>query len=268
MTLQLLICTYNDGIKQLPAMLLPPLAGVSYLVSWQQAAGYVPCAPPQELDRDDVSVFPLEGLGLSRNRNNCLLHATGDVCLICDDDCRYTPEGLAAVVKAFEAYPEVDIMTFKLFNRAEPKTYPRYSFDLRDMTKVKNYFITSVEIAFRRVAVQNKLLFDERFGLGSGVFHAGEEAMFIDEALRLGLSCFFFPIEVVEQIGCTTTTTRLLDEKVLMANGAVLYMTYRPTMFLRALLVAWRLKRGHHVPFLYGLRSILKGIVKMRQLLS
>ena len=92
MTLQLLICTFNDGIKRIPDLLLPPIDGVEYLVSWQQADDFTPHELPEEIaDRSDVEVTTLPGLGLSRNRNNCFLHASADICLICDDDCRYTP---------------------------------------------------------------------------------------------------------------------------------------------------------------------------------
>lgn len=42
MTLQLLICTFNDGIKRIPDLLLPPIDGVEYLVSWQQADDFTP----------------------------------------------------------------------------------------------------------------------------------------------------------------------------------------------------------------------------------
>ena len=74
MTLQLLICTFNDGIKRIPDLLLPPIDGVEYLVSWQQADDFTPHELPEEIaDRSDVEVTTLPGLGLSRNRNNCFL---------------------------------------------------------------------------------------------------------------------------------------------------------------------------------------------------
>ena len=50
---------------------------------------------------------------MSRNRNNCLRHATADLCLIGDDDCRYTHEQLQAVINTFEQNPNVDIATFQ-----------------------------------------------------------------------------------------------------------------------------------------------------------
>lgn len=62
MTLQLLICTFNDGIKRIPDLLLPPIDGVEYLVSWQQADDFTPHELPEEIaDRSDVEVTTLPG---------------------------------------------------------------------------------------------------------------------------------------------------------------------------------------------------------------
>ena len=88
MTLQLLICTIDGGIQQVAQLVLPPAPDISYVVSWQHSSPDDERTLPVALVRDDIQVYHLEGRGLSRNRNNCLRHATGDICLICDDDCR------------------------------------------------------------------------------------------------------------------------------------------------------------------------------------
>lgn len=266
MTLQLLISTYNDGIARIPEMLLPAEEGISYLVTWQQSQDYSPCTLPHKLLRADVEVYPIKGLGLSRNRNNCLNHATGGICMIADDDCIYTRKGLKEVIETFEANPDLDLATFQLKNTDEPKVYPDFSFDLKGARCVKDYFITSVEIAFKRDSVKGRIAFDENFGLSSGVFHAGEDSIFIQDAIDAGLNCRFFPVEVLEQRGFTTATTRLNDEKVIMAQGAYLYRCYRSTMYLRSMLISWRMHKQQGVPFPFALKSFLKGIGKMREL--
>lgn len=264
MTLQLLICTFNDGIHDIPHLLLPPLEDVSYLVSWQQSSDYSPCELPHSLLRPDVQVEPLAGLGLSRNRNNCLKYASGDICLICDDDCRYTPQGLAHVVEVFETDSTLDLATFKAKNDFEPRFYPDFSFDLRK--KVKNYSPISFEIAFRRTSIVGKLQFNEHFGLGADLFGAGEENLFVDDAMRLGLQCHYFPQVIVEHPGPTTCTSRIASPAVLRANGALIYRLYRPTMLLRAPLLAWRLNRQFRVPLFFALKHIAVGIYKMFRL--
>lgn len=264
-SIELLVCTFNEGIRRVASLLLPPAPGVGYVVSWQQAVGYVPCELPVELSsRSDVKVLTLPGLGLSRNRNNCLRHASADICLICDDDCSYTMEWLRAVVRAFEENPEVDLIAFKVKNMGERKPYPAARFNLRE--RVRGYYVSSVEMALRRESVVGKVWFDEHFGLGSGEFGAGEETVLVADALAAGLSCQYFPVEVVEHHGPTTSVTRRADAAVLRADGAILYRYYRGTMWLRAPLIAWRVSRQAHSGFVRALRCICQGIGAMRYL--
>lgn len=265
MTLQLLISTLNEGINRIPNLLLPPKEGVSYLVSWQHGEGFVPGELPEEIgSRDDVEVHVLQGRGLSRNRNNCFRHAGADICLICDDDCRYTHEGLQAVINTFEQHPEIDLATFVAKNDTEPKRYPSTRFNLKE--KERNFYVISFEIAFRRLSVVGKVEFNENFGLGAEKFGAGEETIFVSDAINAGLNCEYFPIQVVEHCGPTTSVTRFADAKVLRADGAILFRNYRSTMWLRLPLMAWRVKRKAGVPFCYALKHIKDGIKEMRKL--
>lgn len=266
MTLQLLICTVDDRIQSVPQLLIEAVPGVSYLVSWQHRDGYVPCALPRALKRDDVQVAVVEGQGLSRNRNNCLRLATGDICLIADDDCRYTRERLLSVVDTFTAHPDVAIATFKAQNDVAPKLYPDYSFDLA--RPARKYYVTSFEIAFRRAMMPVGLCFNENFGLGSGVFDCGEESMFIHDALQAGLTCRFFPTVVVEHLGPTTQSTHASDPGVLMARGAYIYKAHRRSVLFRAIAVAWRLRRTKGIPFNYALEYTIKGFSKMQEIES
>ena len=266
MTLQLLICTLDDRIQSVPQLLIEPVPGISYLVSWQHRDGYVPCELPQALKRHDVEVAIIDGKGLSRNRNNCLKMATGDICLIADDDCLYTRERLQSVIDTFTAHPDVAIATFKAQNDVAPKVYPGYSFSLAQ--PARKYYVTSFEIAFRRSMMPAGLRFDENFGLGSGVFDCGEESVFIHDALRAGLSCRFFPTVVVEHLGPTTQSTHAADPGVLMARGAYIYKAHRRSVIFRALAVAWRLRRAKGIPFNYALEYTIKGFSKMQEIES
>lgn len=256
MTLQLLISTLDNGIERIPSMLLEPRDGISYLVSWQHSDGSVVEAVPQALLRDDVTVLHLQGRGLSRNRNNCIRHATADVCMICDDDCTYTHEQLATVALTFATQRSLDVATFKA--HGTNTTYPEKPFDLGE--KVKNYHVTSFEIAFRRSSVQGKLEFNELFGLGAPVLHCGEEEVFIHDAVASGLTCKYFPALVVTHNGETTSTTRVGEPGTLKARGAYLYIAYRPSMIPRVFIISYRLHRDHGVPFFKAVRNMLSGI--------
>ena len=258
MTLQLLICTIDRGIDQVTQLILPPAADISYVVSWQHSTTDEHRDVPASLLRDDVQVFHLEGRGLSRNRNNCLRHASADVCLICDDDCRYTASGLQAILDTFVSHPDTDLATFVMQNPYCNKPYPTTSIDLKH--RPKGYYPTSFEIAFRLQSVQCRLQFNEHFGLGAELFHCCEEEIFIHDAQSQGLHCHFYPITIVEHDHPTTDASRATTPGVLMGKGAYLYIGYRPKMLLYPWPIAWRLHKHHGVSFGYGLRYLYKGL--------
>lgn len=261
MTLQLLISTLDNGIERIPSMLLDPRDGISYLVSWQHSDGSAMESVPQALLRDDVTVLHLQGRGLSRNRNNCIKHATADVCMIADDDCTYTHEDLTAVALIFATHSQLDIATFKA--HGTHTAYPEKNFNLAQ--PAKNYHVTSFEIAFRRSSVQGKLAFNELFGLGAPVLHCGEEEVFIHDAIAAGLKCEYYPAYAVTHNGLTTSSTRVGEAGTLKARGAFLYIDYPWTMIPRVFLISYRLHRDHGVPLLHAISNMTAGILYIRK---
>lgn len=238
MKLEVLISTLgHDGIKRVVEMNLPRVEGVGYVVSWQ-LPGECPAAVPCELVRDDVKVCQLYSRGLSANRNNAISHSTADICLIADDDLRYSPDMLLAVIGTFRDNPDVDVVTFMYSGSG--KWYAAHEFDL--VKPVKGYYPSSIEIAFRRDRVSGKVEFNEAMGLGTPLLHSGEEAVFIHQALCRGLACRYFPVTVAHHEGLTTGL-REMSEGVLMGQGASFSVIYPVSGLLRLPLFAWRAYR-------------------------
>ena len=258
MTLELLICTIDHGIDHVCDLVLPPASDISYVVSWQHSATVDERTVPLALQRDDIKVVHLEGRGLSRNRNNCLRHATADLCLICDDDCSYTLDNLRTVITTFEQNPTTDLAAFMMQCPGQPKPYPTEICSLAHTPA--GYYPSSVELAFRLSAVRDRLQFNEHFGLGAPLFHCCEEEILVHDAMSLGLQCQFFPLVIVEHNHPTTDASRATTPGVLMGKGAYLYIGYRSKMFLYPWPMAWRLRRRHGASFTYGLRHIYRGL--------
>lgn len=181
MTLQLLICTIDEGIQKLRGHFLPQRQDVSYLISWQYT-GEKPQIPSWIIERDDVELILLFGQGLSRNRNYAIDKASADIIKICDDDEQWTNEDFDAILDAFKTYPKLDIIQFQA--RGLQKTYPPQ-------------YVSSVELTMRRECI-GQLRFDERFGLGSSYLNSGEEAIFVHDAHKKGLSMMYLPVSVCE----------------------------------------------------------------------
>ena len=264
MTLEILICTYNERISSVPNMLMQPMHNISYIVSWQQNAEPASLPKiPDGLKRDDVKIVTMQGKGLSANRNNAISHASGDICLIADDDLTYIPNHVAHIVEIFESHPTLDIATFKYDSKNAPKSYPSYSFDLRQ--PAKGYYVSSIEIAFRRKSIQNKIRFNALFGANAPVLNAGEENVFILDAINAGLNCFFFPYTIARHDHAPTSSRLAEDPHYLMSNGAYIYLAYKDgTAPLRYAMFAWR-SCDNPLKFFTALRHVLQGVKYIRK---
>lgn len=246
--LQVLICTIADGIGNITADGHPRLPGVEYIVSWQRpdlrgaipdggaVASEVPVELPEPLRRDDFRVYVSPTRGLSRNRNHAVGRASAPLCLISDDDMRYKPQELRGVAEAFAAHPQADIIAFRIA-ADRPRFYPTRRFDLR--RPARGWNPASCELAFRRVSA-GRIPFDERFGLGSGLYPCGEESVWLHRALRAGLRGIFVPLTIGRHPGESTGIARRSEATVLRAQGAMLGAT-RPWWSLPRLpFKAWR----------------------------
>ena len=255
MILEVLICTYgNEGIKRASEMTLPSIDNVKYLISWQVDDSNA--TTPDALMRNDIAIYRTNSKGLSNNRNHAFSKATGDICLIADDDLAYTPQQLTTIINTFENNPNTDIALFK-YSGGDNKQYPDYEFDLNN--EPKGYYITSFEIAIRRTCIPSSLKFDTRLGVGTSM-PAGEEAIFIHQALKLGLKGKFFPITITHH-AALTTGSRTPSPGVLQANGFVVRIKYGLGGILRLPIIAWRHHRQGNTSFTSALYNLFKGFV-------
>lgn len=263
--LQVMICTYGeDGIRRLAQGKHPEMPEVEYIVSWQIHAS---TPVPAELVRRDMKIFRTATKGLSVNRNHALSKATAPLLLISDDDVDYTEEMLKNVIEEFEKHPECDILTFRYESGEFGKTYPEESFLLS--RPLKGYFLSSIELAFRRGTVQNRIWFNENFGIGA-VFPAGEEDIFLYDCLKSGLNGRFIPFTIARHDSDTTSVrNRMLHEHV-MTKGAVFLHTHSYDWILRMFSHAvreiplWRKGKGLS-PVSY-MRNWLKGVSTAKKL--
>jgi hypothetical protein len=194
----ILICTIDEGIEKVEAVLLKEQPGVQYLVSQQYTdKKFLPIPVSLQL-RPDVSISQIEGKGLSKNRNNALSLATADLAMIADDDVSYLPGAFDLVRETFTKDPSLDVACFKIKTgegEAEYKKYPKKPGRIRSLF---HHHFSSVEVAFRVGPVKARgIMFDERFGLGSERIVWAEENVFIEDCLKAGLNVQFFPFYLV-----------------------------------------------------------------------
>lgn len=251
MTLDILICTIDEGITRVPDVLMSPRDDVNYVVSMQYTKEAMKEQVPAILkEREDVTLTFLEGKGLSRNRNNALSHATGDVVVIADDDNRYTDELIGHVFEAYETNSEADVIHFQALDMEGNPLHPYPA-----------PYVSSVELTFKRTVTTR---FDERFGLGSEHLCAGEEEVWMKDARTAGYHVIYVAKPIVMTPRGTTGTQLIGNPKLQMSKGATFKHVFGTTNAVwRTMKEAgwWMVHRKENpFPILY---YMLKGMVKV-----
>ena len=258
-TLEILISTINEGINKIPDILLPPRANVKYLVSWQRT-GTVRVEEPSILsERKDVKIVPLDGRGISSNRNNALKNASGDILLFSDDDTIYEPSYFERIKYNFAKYPKADVICFRAIDK-DGNFIKRYSSTpFIYANRPRGTHFSSVEIALRRRT--DIPFFDERFGLGSKYLACGEEEIFLNDIYKQGLKIIYVPETIVKTDAHTTGKRFRTFAAVRRAKGAVLCTLYGPIgAAARSLKYALSLSEFSYAQRIHFYKDMLAGI--------
>lgn len=162
-------------------------------------------------------------IGLSKSRNRCLENATGEICIISDDDVQYVPEYKEIIINEFEKNPQADIITFKI-KTPEGEMFKNYSNEEFNHNKRTILKVSSIEVAFRLESIKNKnIKFDELFGLGS-TYTSGEENIFLMDCIKNNLNIKYVPQIIA--IHDKESSGKILNEKAIYSKGALFYRLF------------------------------------------
>lgn len=174
--------------------------------------------------------LPERGIGLSRNFS--LMRASGDIILFSDDDIRYYDDYESQIIKAFEENPDADMIAFNL----DFKGGTRKRKKIEAVRRVKPYKTGSFGAA--RIAVKleaarkNNLSFSLLFG-GGAKYSAGEDVLFVTDAIRAGMRMYEVPITVGEIEDSVSTWFKGHNEKFFYDKGVLFAAMGKKTAFLR-----------------------------------
>lgn len=158
--------------------------------------------------------------GLSKSRNMAIKNSKADICLLADDDLKYVKNYKKIVMDMFDKNPQVDILCFCVEGiNKKFKNYPNIEKNLNFITSMK---VSSVEIAFRREKIiNNKIMFKEMFGTGSGCYNMGEENIFLSECIKKKLKIKFVPIKIADLYIGKSSWFNGYNNKYFFDRGAV-----------------------------------------------
>lgn len=172
-----------------------------------------------QIESDQFTVKSFQEAGLSKSRNRALEYATGDVCVVCDDDVDFTSDFQTTIAKAYESLPDADLISFQIIT-PEGEPYKPYKNKPFIHNKVSILRASSIEVTFKKKSIEkHQLSFDERFGLGSEI-KGGEENIFLADALRKGLKLYSYPAPIV--IHPKESSNKTIDSDFFFTKGAAM----------------------------------------------
>ena len=183
--------------------------------------------------------FNERGVGL--NRNNTLMRATADICILADDDIEFTNGYAEKIKKYFKDNPKADVIIFNLIEK------PKKRFVIENEFRVtyRNFMkFGAARIAFRRKSVtQAGISFNLHFG-GGAEFSAGEDTLFLKECLKKRLNILAIP-EFIATLSNTRESSwfKGYTDKYFIDRGALFAAVSQKWAWLLCLQFAIRRRR-------------------------
>lgn len=207
---------------------------------------------------NNIRVINSIDVGLSKSRNLALKNAIGDICLIADDDVEYLANFEVTIKNSFIKFSDATIVRFKIdtFSSEDYKIYPPKSKRLNKKKEIEN--TSSIEIAFIRNAICNKVDFNTNFGLGSQ-FTCGEEYLFLNEILKLNKVIYFENTAIVKH-SVERSTSNIGSDQFVKAQAVLYFYNYNVFSYLYLLKLVFFLYRKKLISFKMVLQKYIVGI--------
>ena len=219
-----------------------------------------------QCDRDSIESFCWNGhdvvyinrnqRGVGLNRNQALLQATADICLLADEDVVYYDGYEKIVADAYARHPDADVIVFDmkvLTNAGEISNIIKRE---KFVGKKGAARYGAVRISFRTESIKRKNVYFHRMFGGGTPFANGEDSIFLSDCVDRGLKVLTCPQTLGEVHNYSSTWFTGYDDKYFHDRG-VLFGYLHPV--LAKPLCAYHVLKHRGKYRSYGLcRAILK----------
>ncbi len=176
--------------------------------------------------------------GLSKSRNMAIDHSNSDICVIADDDLKYSNLYEEVVLEAYKKYPDADIIAFDV--PSENKERPTSTLKEGKVDFLHSMKISSFQITFKRQSlVSHNIRFNELFGAGAK-YSCGEENILLVEAIKKGLKIFYVNQDIAIVNHDESTWFMGFDKQLFRTKGAMFYEMNKRLAYLLILQFAVR----------------------------
>lgn len=183
-----------------------------------------------------IRCFSFAERGVGRSRNHAIEKAEGDICLFADEDICYREGYEQAVLEAFAAYPQADMLLFNV--QAAPG---RETYHIENPGRVRFYNSGRYgAVSFglrRRILEKSGIRFSLLFG-GGAKYSNGEDSLFIREILKQGYKVYRVPVDIGREMERPSTWFQGYNDKFFFDRGVLytfLYGSLAKPMALRFL---------------------------------
>lgn len=254
MTLQLLVAAMNCEPRELAKEM--QIDSDAIIVSQGEHYGY------EELEWKGhrLRYFAMAEWGVGLSRNHSLLRAEADISLFADEDIIYEPGYEKAVLEAFDAHPEADMLLFNVRAMPGRETYHNDSFGRVHWYNCGRYPTYSFAVRTERIHQKN-ITFSLLFG-GGAKYSNGEDSLFIRDCLKAGLKVCKVPVTIGHERERESTWFTGYNTKFFFDRGVLyryLYGGLAKPMALRFLL-AHREEMCREIPWKKAYRIMRQGI--------
>lgn len=231
MRLQLLVAAVNQSADQLPQQM--NIGSDAIIVNQTDHYGY------QEFDfrGHQIRFFSMAERGVGLSRNHSLLRADAEISLFADEDIFYVDDYEKLVLKAFETYPQADMLLFNVQAAPGRETYHIGEFKRVRSYNCGRYPTYSFAVRTKEVRKRN-ITFSLLFG-GGAKYSNGEDSLFVQECIKKGMKVYKVPVSIGQEIERPSTWFKGYNEKFFFDRGVLywhLYGKLRHLMALRFLL--------------------------------
>ena len=159
--------------------------------------------------------------GVGRNRNKALSWCSGEYLLFSDQDVIYFDGYSRVIEEAFERYPKADMLFFNLeYIETDSGIYKRkQNIKYRRVHLWNSMRYGAPRIAIKRTSLEKACLgFSVLYG-GGAPYSAGEDALFVRDAMRKGLRAYSVPIAIAKVKQDESTWFKGYTEKYFIDKG-------------------------------------------------
>lgn len=212
MNMEVLVSTMNQEIEDLSLAKKMNIQTKATIINQTNKYGFS--------NSEEIKMHSYAERGVGKSRNSALLRATGDICLMADDDMVYVDGYKEIVEKAYEKYKDADFIVFNVRVHYPDRTVERVSKPGRVRFFNSLKYGTVTFSFYKNVISRENIFFSLLFG-GGAKFSSGEDTLFLWTCLKKGLKVYAEETVIADVYNYESSWFKGYNEKFYKDKGAL-----------------------------------------------